>query len=64
MMTDEEVLQYGMECAGCKTKEEFYTFILVEYGDESEQAKFYKIGMYDPKYVEFKNKLASEMTSD
>ena len=55
MMTDEEVLQYGF-----KTKEEFYTFILMEYGDESEQAKLYKIGMYDPKYVEFKKKLAND----
>lgn len=31
-------------------EKQFYKFILDEYGDESEQAKNYRMGMWDPEY--------------
>jgi len=38
-----ERIVLDMESANCKTIEEFIDFIIREYGDESEQAKYYEI---------------------
>lgn len=50
-MVDYEKCKNSMPWADCETVEEFIKFILDEYGDDSHQAKFYEIGMFDPEYV-------------
>tara|TARA_R110002072_G_scaffold134522_1_gene275327 strand:+ start:93 stop:263 length:171 start_codon:yes stop_codon:yes gene_type:complete len=50
-MVDYERCKAYINWTDCETVEEFIKFILDEYGDESHQAKFYGIGMYDPEYV-------------
>jgi len=46
-MVNYERCKNDMKSAECETVEEFIKFILDEYGDETEQAKFYGIGMFD-----------------
>jgi hypothetical protein len=36
-----------LRSAECETMEEFYLFILDNYGDETEQAKTYRMGMFE-----------------
>lgn len=56
-----------LRAAECETMEEFYLFILDNYGDETEQAKKYRMGVFHPEYKKdpkaFRDMLKKEVGS-